>query len=136
MKRYFSIEEANRQLPLIEPFLLILQNLKREINLKHRRLQLAKEAVGATSDQHSFFADEAEIEFLMMQANYCIERISDYGAELKDVDSGLIDFYTIVEGEEAFLCWKLGEGEIHFWHGLHDGYAGRKSISMLYEDAD
>jgi hypothetical protein len=57
-----------------------------------------------------------------------ISRIQETGCVVKDIDEGLIDFPSIIEGEEALLCWKQGEVRIEYWHGLEDGFAGRKRL--------
>jgi hypothetical protein len=57
-----------------------------------------------------------------------IEQIQEFGCVIKDLDVGLIDFTTLYRGEEVYLCWKLGESGIRFWHGTHEGFAGRKPI--------
>jgi hypothetical protein len=58
----------------------------------------------------------------------CVNGIHELGAIVKDPDTGLVDFPALVEGEEALLCWRLGEGEIRYWHGLEEGFAGRKLL--------
>ncbi len=57
-----------------------------------------------------------------------VERIHDTGCQVKDLDLGLIDFPTLYRGEEVLLCWKFGEVGINFWHGLEEGFRGRKPI--------
>jgi len=51
------------------------------------------------------------------------------GAQLKDVDMGLVDFPALMNGEEVLLCWKLDEESVSHWHGLNDGFYGRKPIA-------
>lgn len=132
MKRYFTVEEANRQLPTIEPLLISLQNLKEGLSAKNRELKAAKAAIGMAAAPDAFFSEEAEIEFLLLQANGLVGKVHELGAEIKNIDLGLIDFYTIMEGQEAYLCWKLGEPhQIQFWHGLHEGFAGRKPVTFF-----
>src|SRR5439155_26399181 len=70
-----------------------------------------------------------------------IERISDsvdtiqvMGVLVKDLDIGLCDFSYLFDGRVIYLCWKLGEPEIRFWHEVEDGYTGRQSIDTLNED--
>lgn len=63
-----------------------------------------------------------------------LEEIEGSGAVLKDLDTGLIDFPTLLEGEEVYLCWKLGETGIGFWHHTTEGYAGRKQIDRDFLD--
>jgi hypothetical protein len=57
-----------------------------------------------------------------------MEAIEKLGCLLKDLDIGLADFPTLYRGREAYLCWKLGETAIRFWHGEDEGFAGRKPI--------
>jgi hypothetical protein len=57
-----------------------------------------------------------------------VERILAHGCEVKDLDIGLIDFRTFYHGEEVYLCWKLGEVGITYWHGLSEGFRGRRMI--------
>ena len=57
------------------------------------------------------------------------ECLSPITGDLKDPMTGLIDFYTWVDGELAFLCWQHGEDSIEYWHGIEEGYRGRKPVS-------
>ena len=61
-----------------------------------------------------------------------IERIQAFGCQVKDLDIGLIDFPTLYQGEEVLLCWKLGERGITSWHGLEEGFRGRKPIDAEF----
>ncbi len=61
-----------------------------------------------------------------------IEKIQEFGCLVKDLDIGLIDFPTLFQGEEVYLCWKLGEVGIRFWHGIHEGFRGRKPIDAEF----
>jgi hypothetical protein len=57
-----------------------------------------------------------------------LDQIQSLGVQVKDLDIGLIDFPTLYNGREVLICWKLGEPRIEFWHGLADGFAGRRPI--------
>jgi hypothetical protein len=57
-----------------------------------------------------------------------VQTITDAGVQVKDLDTGLLDFPSRREGEEVLLCWRVGEDEIRFWHGLEEGFAGRKPL--------
>ena len=61
-------------------------------------------------------------------------RLAEIGCVLRDLDLGLIDFPARAGGSEVFLCWRLGEDAIRFWHGTTEGYAGRKPLSQLPGD--
>lgn len=58
----------------------------------------------------------------------CVDRLEELGVVLKDLDLGLLDFPSEREGEDVLLCWQVGEESVTSWHGLEEGYAGRKPI--------
>jgi hypothetical protein len=66
----------------------------------------------------------------------CVRLISEAGVQVKDVDEGLLDFPARRGDEDVLLCWKVGEPEVAFWHGLEEGFAGRKPLpsSGLWPD--
>lgn len=129
-KKYFTLAEANALVPRLEQMLHQLQGLKQDLQAKYQRLQDTKAAISnaATVRNDYFFQDEAELEFLMWSANSMLQQILDTGVEVKDIDSGLCDFYAFQDGQEVFLCWRLGEPEITHWHGIYEGFIGRKPI--------
>ncbi len=57
-----------------------------------------------------------------------VERVNGLGCLVKDVERGLVDFYAVVDDEPAFLCWQFGEPAVTHWHGLDEGFAGRKPL--------
>jgi hypothetical protein len=65
-----------------------------------------------------------------------IQKLEDLGCVLKDMSIGLVDFPAVRLGARVWLCWKLGETAVVFWHGLHEGFAGRKQVkaSEFYAD--
>jgi hypothetical protein len=63
-----------------------------------------------------------------------IQQVQDIGCIVKDLDTGLIDFPTLFRGVEVYLCWKLGEPAIEFWHGVEEGFRGRKAIDQDFRD--
>ncbi|HEY1241161.1 MAG TPA: DUF2203 domain-containing protein [Bryobacteraceae bacterium] len=63
-----------------------------------------------------------------------IEEVQELGCVVKDLDMGLVDFPTLFRGQEVYLCWKLGEPSIAFWHGVDEGYAGRKAIDADFRE--
>ena len=63
-----------------------------------------------------------------LQPAACAEQISDAGAQIKSLEEGLLDFPSSRDGEDVLLCWKLGEEEISYWHGLDEGFAARKPL--------
>ena len=68
--------------------------------------------------------------------NELIDEVHAIGCELKDWETGLIDFRTIHDGREVYLCWRLGEESIRFWHELNAGSIGRHAIDIAFKEAN
>ena len=73
-------------------------------------------------------AAQGELAGLADAALACVDRLEELGVVLKDLDLGLLDFPSERRGEDVLLCWQVGEGSITSWHGLAEGFAGRKPI--------
>ncbi|HEU4759083.1 MAG TPA: DUF2203 domain-containing protein [Dehalococcoidia bacterium] len=128
--RQFSLEEANGLLPRLGEKLGRLQEMKRrqdELQEKVRDYQARM-----TGDGHLLETEVNEARREMAKAaaevNTLIEQVQALGCEVKDVDQGLVDFRTVMDGREVYLCWKLGEPSIGWWHELEAGYAGRQPL--------
>jgi len=130
-KRYFTVAEANAFLPTLVPLLQQLQDLKREAQAKIYQLEEAK--VLSPQRPDAFFQEEAQIEFLVFHADTLLRQVLETGVQVKDVDTGLCDFPALMHGQDVLLCWRLGEAQVSHWHGLYEGYLGRKEI---WDDVD
>jgi len=117
-------------LPYLAPLLFKLRNLKQEHDACQERATGI--AVRMRGDGHGLADDlrkaQQELQKTAKEINGLIERVNEMGCELKDVDMGLIDFLTDMDGKEAYLCWKLGEEHVSFWHELDAGFAGRQPL--------
>lgn len=89
---------------------------------------------GADVDRGAFVEQRTRRETAGMRLKELIERVQDTGCLVKDLDTGLVDFPTLLRGDEVYLCWKLGESGIHFWHKVNDGFRGRKAIDRDFLD--
>lgn len=132
--RHFTVEEANRTLPLVRR---IVQDIVELYNDLHRRRERLVALRGRQGRQTRGPDDPYEAEVIQMEAELetDVERLQSYvdelqqiGVELKDPFVGLVDFRTVLEGREAYLCWRLGEDEIAHWHPLDTGFEGRQSL--------
>lgn len=121
-KKYFTLEEANDLLPIMRTELEALQVIHQKFEIKYLKLKSYKEK---ENDEKQIFSMECDMEFLQIEAN---THIQNKGVELKSIETGLIDFPSIKNGEEILLCWKLGEPSIQYCHGIHEGFNGRKKI--------
>ncbi len=130
MPRRFSREEADALLPEIAPRLLQLRDLKRqndETRSAVNDLQSTLKANGHSLDIEMSRLSRA-LQSSAAEINALIERITSLGVEVKDLELGLVDFRGERDGREIYLCWKLGEERVAFWHELNAGYASRQPL--------
>lgn len=126
MPKYFTVDEANRTLPLV-------RRVVSDIVSTHRRLvERAEEyrALAAGADARVLERDEIERELreLTGAVNSFVGELTDIGVVSKGFETGLVDFYATLDGRPIFLCWKLGEDSIEWFHELHAGYQGRQRL--------
>lgn len=136
MARHFTLKQAEALLTDVR------EAIRRAIELKSE-YQEAAEAYssaatrismlgGALVDRESILALRSSRDTAAAELQDAIDSIHEYGCLVKDLDVGLIDFPTLYKGEEALLCWKLGEDAIGFWHGVNEGFRGRKPIDQEF----
>ncbi|QQE72704.1 DUF2203 domain-containing protein [Brevibacillus composti] len=125
-KKYFTIDEADLLLPYVREELSFLQETKRRFTRMYQELQQIKKQ--QPSDEHAIFTMECQLEFMELEAQMHIRQLMDKGIQVKDIDIGLFDFPALIDGEEVLLCWKAGEPRITHYHGLTDGFSGRKPL--------
>ncbi|MCS7460753.1 DUF2203 domain-containing protein [Paenibacillus doosanensis] len=131
-KTYFTLAEANAMLPLVKQELAKLQDIKRRFREKYEELHQLKayhKQKGGASQVDPYFTLECEMDFLQVEGNAVMQSFELNGIQLKDVDMGLVDFPALLNGEEVLLCWRQGEESVQHYHGLYDGYAGRKKLT-------
>ena len=130
--RYFTPDEANALLPEVRETAETLVGHRRAlVEANAKRAHLASQIAGNGGDFDPQEPRELE-EVLQREAEavgHAIERLESLGVLVKDADRGLVDFPALREnGEEVLLCWQVGEDEVAHWHGLEEGFAGRKLI--------
>jgi len=132
-RRYFSVEEANKTLPLVRAIVSDIVRQWHNVNeLKQRLSSVLTERKRPASDPYSeeLAQSQAEMESEEQKLATYIDELTKLGVELKGPD-GLCDFYSIMDGREVYLCWRLGEPEVMHWHELNAGVAGRKPLPSL-----
>ena len=128
--RRFTLDEANSLLPRLTQLLPQIQESKSN----HDRLQgKAAEYAHLMSSNGRIIEKELnetrqELAQATTEFNRLIERVREMDCELKDIEQGLVDFRTERAGREVYLCWKLGEPDIRWWHDLDAGFAGRRPL--------
>jgi hypothetical protein len=131
MERTFTLDEANAAVAQLRPVVEELVTHGRRLAAAQRRqTQLLTRIAGNGGDMQPSDLREvaAEIQAEADAIAECAEQINAAGAQIKSLEEGLLDFPSLRDGEEILLCWKLGEDEIEYWHGLDEGFAGRKPL--------
>jgi hypothetical protein len=129
--RYFTREQANALLPAVQALAERMVAHRARLGEAHHRLCgfMATISGNGGGSKPPDLADAHEaVEREATGVARCAEAIQELGGLVKDVGEGLVDFPARREGEEVLLCWRLGEGEITHWHGLEEGFAGRKPL--------
>jgi hypothetical protein len=130
MARLFTRAEANALLPRLTREFELLHQLRS--TARDQRAELARlEAKGKSNgrDVASEIREHQErLEKIGAQAKAILDGITGLGCEIKDVDQGLVDFPSPRDGRTVYLCWKVGEESIGYWHELSTGFAGRQPL--------
>ncbi|MFN2389262.1 MAG: DUF2203 domain-containing protein [Actinomycetota bacterium] len=121
MTKHYSVEEANTLLPHLAPTLVELRE-KYEHAMQIRVEMARAAATNGWSDKRDRWAQT------LARVDELLERLQDWEVELRDVASGLVDLPTLVDGRDAYLCWRLGEPEVAHWHPPDTGFAGRQPL--------
>ncbi len=128
-KQYYTVEDANRLLPQIRTQIAELKNSREEIAVRRLKIERLRREQGKAENSDHFFEEEAHIEFSLLTARQQIDHLLSQSIEVKDIDAGLVDFLTLIDGREAYLCWRAGEPDIRYWHGIDEGFAGRRRFT-------
>jgi hypothetical protein len=131
MSRTFTLQEANAALVELRPIVERMVEHRRDLTAAQRRqAALVTRIAGNGGDLMPSDLREVAAEIAREAAAIaeCADRIDEVGAQIKSLEEGLLDFPALRGGEEVLLCWKLGEEEIRYWHGVDEGFAGRKPL--------
>lgn len=128
--QHFTVEEANALLSRLSDLLIQMQEAK----YKHDRLEekVSEYSQRMSSNGHVIEKELNEARQELAQAtaeiNSLIQKAQELGCEIKDIDQGLVDFRADRQGREVYLCWKLGEPDVRWWHELDAGFTGRQPL--------
>jgi hypothetical protein len=138
MPRYFTLAEARAALPVVG------RNIREAVQAKAHYAE-AEKAIqdlvqrilmmgGINVDTVAAETWKAQYDSNAQTLKTSLERIEDLGVLVKDLDIGLVDFPTLFRGEEVYLCWRMDEGDIDHWHGVNEGFKGRRPIDKHFVD--
>ena len=138
MPKRFTLAEAQRLVPRLDRLIRDAIECKSGFDEAERAIQNFNERVmmlgGVLVDRAQVLERRKRRDSAVADLRSAIERVQELGCLVKDLDIGLVDFPTRFRGEEVYLCWKLGENAIGFWHGVEEGFRGRKPIDQEFLD--
>ena len=124
MTAFYTLDRANDRIPDLEEMLTLLRAQRDEL----RDLKATFDAAASGDEGRRL---RLRMQGLVDQMQATVARIDGWGITLRDIDTGLIDFPALVSGRQVWLCWRLGEGPVEWWHELDDGFAGRRPLIEL-----
>jgi len=131
MERTFTPDEANEALEEIRPVAERMVVHRRALaNAQRLQAELVVKIAGNGGDLGPSDLQEAAAT-IQREADAiaaCVQLLDDVGVQVKSLEEGLLDFPAERDGEPIFLCWQVGEERVTFWHGVDEGFAGRKPI--------
>jgi len=130
MPRFFTVDEATALLPRLREIVPELQDKKLALDRLRHELEEATQAAAGNGhlQAEELSQKRREAQVLAERLNKLLAEVNELGCELKGLEEGLIDFPTQREGRTVYLCWRLGEEEIAYWHELDTGFGGRQPL--------
>ena len=127
MPQYFTLQEANEALNIIRPLMDEVQVIRQTIleNQPEAWPAIEKSAGNGGNRALSNLVHDFE------KLDALVHQIQDTGAQIKDINTGLLDFSAQKNGREVYLCWQHGEDDIQYWHEIEAGFAGRQPIHLF-----
>ena len=122
--KYFSVEEANEVVPQLLVDIPRIQELMESLTHKYPDVKKAR----AKAQLNGGSLQGGDYINCVFQINFLTERLESKGCILKGIKYGLVDFLSLREGKEVYLCWKNPEQQIEYWHDIQSGFAGRRRI--------
>lgn len=131
MARYYDIDAANARVDELRPILEGLRDDRDAVATANNELRRLRETNGSSKHADELKEREDEIREIVKRMQTAVAQIDAWSVELRDIGSGLIDFPALVNGRPVWLCWRLGEGPIEWWHEHDRGFGDRKPLVEL-----
>lgn len=122
----YTIDEANALIPQVRAVLLQLAVQQRRLDASHAEMHRQLDANGGPEGAVAAGRQETETAEIREGMRTLLMHLSELGVELRDLEMGLVDFPGAREGEPVWLCWRLSDARVAFWHPTDEGYATRR----------
>lgn len=131
--KHFTVDEASEALGVVRPLaeeLVVAYHKLRSLQQELAPLRVAVAGNGSAEARARLAKLAVHADQAGARIRSLVDQIQGIGAEVKDLELGLVDFPAERRGETVLLCWKVGEDAISFWHGYEEGFAGRKPLPL------
>ena len=139
LSKVFTVSEAQTLLPVVEALLRRAQAAGTRASELEQEMQELSQRIFMLGGMHVNVAQaarrRAEREKALQEARDTLAEMEEIGVLVKDLEKGLLDFPSLMDGREVLLCWKLGETKIGYWHTPEEGFAGRKPLDARADKA-
>ncbi len=125
-RKHFTLAEANRSLPLVS-------RIVRDIVQHHQLAVQTQVRLESATTPKQLAECRAAMESALEHMQEYVDELAALGVDLKDPETGLVDFPGRHQSRDVLLCWRLGEERVDHWHELHTGFSGRQPVSLLEE---
>ena len=125
-RRNYTIDEANALIPQVRAVLLQLAVEQRRLDASHAEMHRQLDTNGDPASASAAVRQEVEVGEIREGMRTLLVHLGEMGIELRDVEMGLVDFPGQRDGAPIWLCWRLADPRVAFWHGTDEGYASRK----------
>ena len=141
MSEYYDFDQANARIPELREMLLTLRNLREDLVVARDRIVELNAPAMAGAVASTPPPPDADLEtqrlrmrmqglFDQMQA--AVLQIDDWGIQLRDIETGLVDFPALVSGRPVWLCWRVDESAVGWWHDVTEGFDSRRRMEDLF----
>lgn len=125
----YELETANRALPLVSAIVRdVVTEFRTLRRLGRKQRALRAETDGDVASLETLRQMGETVDEISLRIEGYLHELDDLGVELRDLETGTIDFPTLLNGEPAFFCWRLGEEHVEWWHAANSGYADRQPL--------
>lgn len=144
MARFYAPDDADALLPEVAPLVARLRDERDELvglrdAFRDREGMLVEDLMAEVPVPEG---DDPELRRIRLRMRGIVDRmqadaawLDERGIVLREISTGLLDFPALVAGRQVWLCWRLGEDRVEYWHGTDEGFAGRKPLEALFDDA-
>ncbi|HXQ96467.1 MAG TPA: DUF2203 domain-containing protein [Candidatus Acidoferrales bacterium] len=131
MGRFYDIDAANERLVELRPLLEGLRADRDALAQAQREFRETLASDGAPGSEGTLQAQQGRVREIVARMEQAVAQVDAWGITLRDIQTGLVDFPALVTGRQVWLCWRLGEGDVAWWHELSAGVRGRRPLIDL-----